>query len=153
MRLIDKLKAIKTTTFEFASFTVRTTTDDQDGMMQYVVFELSEPIATVVGTQRVFNPMDRTKEGVLIQHSDVTEVECAFDVIDEFETDFTFDEDADGKLIGSGKYSGNLRLDVSKQGRVWLVKESLAKRANTWKSRQGAKRYEAILEASRVARS
>lgn len=148
MKLIDKLKAIKSTEFQWVAFSVKTTIDETNEQKQYVVFELADPIANVTGTNRIYDPLNRGNS-VLVSATDVTEVECFFDIIEEFESEFKFDEDKDGKLIGTGSYAGNLRLDVSRKDRVWLVKESFAKSSFNWKAKASSKQFQDYIAAQK----
>lgn len=135
------------TEFDFSSFEKKVTTDeDSNELKPYLLLELTTPIEQVKGSLRMQHP-DKREVNVYVSAFDVTEVQVFFDVIAEFEKDFTFDEDKNGKLIGTGRYRGNLRLDVSRQGKVHLIKDSFAKRSNEYKNRPTINKIEEIIAA------
>lgn len=126
LSFVEKLKNMSMSKFQFESFEKKMT-ENQDGTrVAYLVFHLSEPIEKVVGSGVVRNP-DNYEEMAHVTQTDITEVRCKLDVIEQNELEFTFDEDANGDLVGTGTYKGQLELDVAKgSGDVWLVDEKFS---------------------------
>lgn len=135
--------------FEWVNFRVDVTTDDDapegSNQKKYVIFELSEPIDEVVGSQTLASG---TGVRSAIRAYDVTEVRCFIELIDneEFVEGFKFEMDADENPTGPGKYAGDLTLDVSQGNHVWLVAEKLSKRSFDFKAK---KRNEKVAEIIR----
>jgi hypothetical protein len=126
--LFEKLTNIKLTELEWTSFRkqVSSLKDGETERNIYLTLDLAEPKEKVVGSQFIFDPEDQLKKIPVMAH-DVFEVNVNLSVIAKFAHEFSFDEDAEGNLTGPGKYSGDLMLDVSRSGQVWLTDEKLSK--------------------------
>lgn len=144
LTLIDKLRSITMSSFSFTSFDKKVTSDKDSGeRMIYLVFNLEDPIPKVIGTNGEFDP----ESGQRVKHlaTDVVTVNCALNVIESFEPEFKFDEDGD-KLTGSGSYSGDLILDVSRGGQVWLTDEPFSKKSQDFKAGKRSERIKHLID-------
>lgn len=133
VNFIEKLKELALTQFTFASFTkeVSSVKEDEKERNVYLIFELSEPISKVVGSMSEYDPNGNRRVN---RHAfDVMNIKCNLDIIDKYQAEFTFDQDADGNLTMSGSYKGDLFLDVSRQDDVWLTDTKFAKMSSDMK--------------------
>jgi hypothetical protein len=145
LTLIDKLKSIKMSEFSFTSFEKKVTADRESGeKMIYLIFDLEQPITKVIGTNGEYDPDSGQRVKPIV--TDVVSVQCALNVIEASEADFTFDEDAEGKLVGSGKYAGDLILDIARSGQVWLTNEPFSKKSQDWKASKKSERIKNMLD-------
>lgn len=129
---MDKLNAISVTSLEWTSFRMDISSPDEEGkQMKYLILELADPIPQVIGSQKVYEAF-HNKSANIVQN-DVSEVRVSYEVIQKDVDHFEFEANSAGELTGPGKYRGDLFLDVSKGGDVWLVKEKFSKLSQDFK--------------------
>src|SRR6478736_1972789 len=141
MKLTDFLKDKKQSELDIASVEVQFSEQNND---RIAILHLATPLAVVTGSQIITD--DGTGAAERVQAFDVEQVKV-------HETDLEdagFEMDADG----SGLYSGDLRLDVSKRtGEVWLRSESFASSARTMRNENTNKRSSGMLEKIKARRA
>ncbi len=145
--LREKLQAVKLSSFKFVSFQREVTINDKGEKFQYLDFALAESIAKVTRSIPLYDPQSRTK--VHESKVDVTVVRCALDVIAANEGDFVFPE-IDGKIDPNnclGSYDGDLFLDMSDSGIVWLTDVKFSKLSGDYKSDARKQRLAAAVAA------
>lgn len=145
--LIAKLQAMKLTTFSFASFEKKMSSlkEGETERNSYLVLELVDPIDQVIGTNTIYDP--NSDRRVPYSATDVIRINVNLKEIEQFESEFTFDENADGTLSGSGKYSGDLFLDVaSRSGDVWLTATKFSKMSGDWKKKMRSEKFQHLVE-------
>ncbi len=126
--MIQKIKDMKSTSFRFTSFERKLTTPDDKGDRKIlIVFELHDSIDRVEGSTIMYDP-EGTGASANVYAEDVTTIFCMLDIIEKYESEFTFELDGDGNLTKAGSYHGDLMLDVSiKKRDTWLVDTKLSK--------------------------
>jgi hypothetical protein len=128
MKLGEFLKDKKQSNLEIAS--VEMTFTETTGE-KIAILHLSTPLGIVTGSQSITDEDTNTTERVVAYDVDSIKVH---------ESDID-DEGFDMLDNGSGKYSGNLRLDVAKSsGEVWLRSESFAAGARAFRTENRNKR-------------
>ena len=148
----DKVAAMKHSSFVFTSYEK---TSSSDGEIEYLVFEC-EPIAKVTSSHSEVDP-DNPKSRVFPFLEDVLTVQCNVDDIkwsseneggeDKPDEGFILDDpDGDGR---SGRYNGNLFLDISINGIVWLTRDKLAKKSKERWSQKRTERFQSIMSRVR----
>lgn len=119
---IKKLADLKLHNFSFDSVLKEMTSGSDDEPSQAVItMYLIDPIERVVGSGKIYNPeSEDSSDFIHVQKTDVTAVKVMLRVMEENEADFTFEMNPDDTLL-KGSYSGNLFMEVSKAGEVWLT--------------------------------
>lgn len=152
--LIQKLQAMKLTTFSFVAFEKKMSSlkEGETERNAYLVLELENPIDQVIGSNTVYDP--NSDRRVPYSASDVIRVNVNLKDIEAFESEFTFDLDGDN-LKGSGKYSGDMFLDVaSRSGDVWLTATKFSKMSGDWKRKQRSEKFQhlvGLIDAKKVS--
>lgn len=123
--LMAKIRAMKLTQFSFTNFDRVVSSPDETGKRnEYLVFELTDPIPEVSASKLEFVPALNRRVGNKV--TDVTKVSCNLDLVEKYISEFTFDEEGD-KLTKTGKYEGDLFLDLSRKEDVWLTDTKFSK--------------------------
>lgn len=145
LSFIEKLKSIRMTEFSFVHFEKLMTSgqSDEGERKPYLLLTLETPVARVTSTTWSYDPNDST-ERLHAFTDEVTEVRCFIDVIEKYESEFTFEEDADGNLTRKGTYAGDMILDLAKSGYVWLTDEPFAKMSSDWRKNKKAEQFNRI---------
>lgn len=130
---IEKLKGISMSELSFTSFTKDVSTNDDGSTFVYYRLTLEKPIEKVVGSKRTWWALKQQSVNEYVQ--DVKEVCIAHSLIEKDPDGWEFEE-ADGKLTGNGKYKGDLFLDISKGGQVWLTDVKFSKMSADWRTKQ-----------------
>ena len=131
IKLKDKLAAMKQTEFKFTSFEKKVSSADESGnRMIYLVLHLEDVIPMVTGSNSLYDPDSNARQHYV--QSDVTMVSVNIDILDKYESEFTFLEEND-KLVGPGSYAGDLMLDIARSGDVWLTDTKFSKMSGDFK--------------------
>lgn len=126
IKFSERILAKKMTEFKFLSWTkMMTNAKPGESSKPYVLFELDTPIEKVVSSSVMWDPTG-SGDKVHPYASDVTEIKCMVELIDKTDDEWKYDVDGEDKAVGSGSYSGDLLLDMSNRGEVWLTDESFA---------------------------
>ncbi len=134
VKLLDKLKGMKLTSFSFKSFKKNVSNPDDSGIrVTYLTFELLEAIPEVESSNSTYVPLLGRK--VHEQAKDVMTVNCRLDIIEKSIDEFTFNEDKEGKLTLDGSYSGDLFLDLSRGKEVWLTDTKFSKMGQDFRNK------------------
>lgn len=147
LSFLEQIKAMKLTEFSFKSFTREMSSPDpenEDKRFSYLQFELETPIPKVTSSLTEYSRLSGKR--VHDFKNDVISVRCSLDEIERYASEFTFDEDSEGKLTRSGKYAGDMFLDLSRSGEVWLTDTKLSKKSYDFKGKQRDSRIELMLK-------
>jgi hypothetical protein len=116
---IEKIKAMKATSFSFVDFEKYSNVDPQTGKkFTYLVLFLEAPLDKVItGTKGV-----EGDNGVMLypKVKDCTQIQVSLDKLEKYQDEFVFEEDANGELTKAGSYNGDMFFDVSNSRKVWL---------------------------------
>ena len=150
--LREKLEAVKLSNFKFSSFQrhIGTPNEETGVRASYLEFALSEPLARVVASKTLFDP--ETNQRAHESKEEVTSVKCMLDTILKYENEFTFSETPEGLIDPAncaGSYSGDLFLDLSNKGDVWLTDVKFSKLAGDYRSNARKTRLMAALSKSK----
>jgi len=141
---LAKIKEMAISEFKFTSFTKMVSSPDDNGdKMIYLVFELADPIAKVVGSQTLYSPNDDQRVNPVM--TDVMTLKCSLRVMEASESEWTFDEN-NGELTGSGEYKGDLIFDISSKDEVWLTDVKFSKFGLDRKNQKRNERFARFLE-------
>lgn len=130
-----KLNGFKISEFEFINFVKHVSSVDPEAAPDtdanvYFRFELEDLRPFVEGSQ--FENNGSTM--VPIVAADVKYVNCNLDLIEEA-NGFEFDFDEDGNFKMTGRYKGDMFLDVARRSNeVWLVKTKFIKLSRDYKA-------------------
>lgn len=141
INFVEKLKGMKKTKFEWISLERQTSINNDDTLFEYVTFELKEPIERVTSSHQLVNPSNPTerKSRSIV---DVVFLNISMEDLAKFEADFHPDVDENEELTGTGKYEGNLEVDLAKTGdKVWLTPVKLAKKAQLFRGEKEQQTY------------
>lgn len=130
---IEKLKDISMSQISFNSFTKDVSSNDDGSTFVYYRLTLETPIEKVVGSKRTWWALKQQSVNEFVQ--DVKEVCIAHSLIERQPDGWLFEE-AEGKFTGKGSYKGDLFLDISKGGQVWLTDVKFSKMSADWRSKQ-----------------
>lgn len=129
--LLEQLKRVNEYDLVFTSMT-----SDQDKEGNFIaILQLQDPIPMVRGSQEIILADGRKFP---ITKQDVTEIKVHQDNVNE---DFVWDTETE-----TGTYKGSsLRMDVSKSGDAWLVKQSFKQSGNDMRNKFRNDRLEKIV--------
>lgn len=131
---VERLKAIKLTNFKFVSFEKKVSgLNDEGERTEFIEFTLETPIAEVTSSVSEYDPSSG-KRVHDFQH-DVEKVLCRLELIEKYESEFKFDDDGT-ELTGTGSYSGDMFLDLSRRGEVWLTDEKFSKLSGEFRAKK-----------------
>lgn len=128
---LEKLQGISMSQISFTSFTKDISNDEDGGTFVYYRLTLEKPIEKVVGSKSTYWAERNTRVNEYVQ--DVKEVCIAHRVIESHPEGWEFEQDGDN-LTGKGSYKGDLLLDVSGTGQVWLTDVKFSKKAGEWRT-------------------
>lgn len=131
IKLREKLAAMKQTEFKFTSFEKKVSSADEKGnRMVYLLLHLEDVIPTVTGSNSLYDPDSNARQHYV--QNDVAVVSVNIDVLEKYESEFTFEEEND-RLTGPGTYAGDLMLDIARSGDVWLTDTKFSKMSGDFK--------------------
>lgn len=137
--LLDALDYASKVEFDFDILKVEKS--QADPKVSIVTMQLHDPIATVVGSQKIPD-----ENGVMVDMvlDDVDIVKVAGE--DLADAGFKVKVDPETKKVVAGRYEGsNLQFDIAKStGEVWLVSESYASRGRAMRTENRAKRTQGL---------
>lgn len=145
LSFIDKIKAIKMTSFKFVDFEKKlaSKSEEDEERMAYLVFTLETPIPEVTSSTSLYDTNSQTRVHDVTY--DVEKVSCKVSLIELYESEFKFDEDKDGELLKTGSYNGDMFLDLAKGGAVWLTDEKFSKMGTDYRKSQQANKIKGIM--------
>jgi len=140
---IEKLQGISMSNVSFTSFSKDISNDEDGGTFIYYRLTLEKPIEKVVGSKTTYwaERNQRVNEYVM----DVKEVCVAHGVIEAHPEGWEFEE-VDGVLSGKGSYKGDLILDVSGTGQVWLTDVKFSKKSSDWRNSKKNQKLEELFK-------
>lgn len=138
MALRDKLSSMNLTTFKFSGIRINTTREN----LKVYTFYLADPIRKVVGSQRNTDLIDDP----LFTCTNVEEINVTEEIIGKYDEGFSMIDDE------NGQYSGNLLLDISKDGRVWLLEESFGSIQQRYRAEYRQARLAKLMESFEAKR-
>lgn len=137
---IEKLKGMKMSEFKFESFEMLATNDDDGNVKKYLLFQLETPIEKVTGSNGEY---DRINNRIVpYVETDVTHVKCMLDNMEQYQEGWLFDEE---EKLSSGSYKGDMLLDISRGGDVWLTPTKFSKLGQDFKQEKKNKRLERLI--------
>ncbi len=145
IKFLDKIKAMKLTEFEFVNFEKTISSPDAEGeRMEYLVLTLAESLPFVQSSHRIVNSRNRNEQ-VFDGAEDVVEVRVKMAILEKYLDEFEFDMDKDENLTKTGRYAGNLIMDVSKNQLVWLTDEKLANQGREFMNKKQDERLQHLM--------
>lgn len=123
INLFEAAKGLKVTKFEFvATQKVITNARKADDGTEtkssfYLVLELKETMPEVFGASKLYDPFTNERIPVLVEN--VTHINVYADIVEKYQSEFIDIVESDNSF--SGRYEGDLFLDVSKDSEVWLT--------------------------------
>lgn len=149
IKFLEKIKAMKLTEFEFVNFEKTISSpDDQGERMEYLVLTLAEVKPFVQSSHLIVNSRNRN-ERVHDGAEDVVEVRVKMEILEKYLDEFEFDMDKDENLTKTGRYAGNLFLDVSKNQLVWLTDEKLATQGREFRDQKQNERLQHLMDRAK----
>lgn len=143
IKLKDKLAAMKQTEFKFTQFERKVSSADESGnRMIYLVLHLEDVIPIVTGSNSLYDPDNNARQHYV--QTDVTMVSVNIEILDKYESEFTFEEEND-KLVGPGSYAGDLILDIARSGDVWLTDTKFSKMSGDFKRMKRKEEFSAMV--------
>jgi hypothetical protein len=144
---VEKLKGLKITQFEFVDFVKNVSSPSEekpDERFIYLTFDLAVPIPSVIGSKGEYDPISKKRISDIA--TDVVKVNCSLDLIEKYASEFVFHENGDD-LTKAGEYKGDMFLDISSQGSVWLTDTKFSKMSQDWKQNKRSERLQRLVAA------
>ena len=127
VQILEQLKGMKMSQFAFTSFEIRmASAKDGEERIKQLVFQLDTPIEKVTSSLTVANP-DNWNDRKHLFKEDVVTVLCNLDMVEKYPDEWDFDVDTAGNITKAGSYKGDLFLDLSSRGEVWLTDVKFSK--------------------------
>lgn len=141
---------MKLTSFEFTGFTKQISSPDEKTgeRMTYLVFDLASPIPQVVGSRTYWYELEQRRVSNTV--TDVKTLRCKLDIIEKYAEEFKFDEDDKGELLMTGKYEGDLILDISNADEVWLTDTKFSTMSRDWKASKQVEKIGKLLQRANL---